>query len=111
MLYFWYYILILPGTWLNYCGWFDGDKLVCLDLLKDAIANGECLIYSFGLASDWTFEHILADMGCTVRALDPTVLQGPENIHPNIHFKQFGLSNISGLSEVCACLSYTFYSI
>ena len=71
-----------------------------MDLLKDAIDKGECLIYSFGLASDWTFEHVLADMGCTIRALDPTVIQEPENIHPNIHFKQFGISHESGQSEV-----------
>ena len=93
-------ILTLSGTWLNHCAWLDGDKLVCMDLLKDAIDKGECLIYSFGLGSDWTFEHMFADMGCTVRAFDPTVIQEPENIHANIHFKQFGISNISGLSEV-----------
>ena len=91
----------LSGTWLNNCAWLDGDKLVCMDLLKDAIDNGDCLIYSFGLGSDWSFEHMFADMGCTVRAFDPTVIQEPENIHANIHFKQFGISNISGLSEVC----------
>ena len=85
---------------MNQCAWLDGVKHVCMDLLKDAIEKGECLIYSFGLASDWTFEHILADMGCTVRALDPTVIQEPENIHDNIHFKQIGISHESGQSEV-----------
>ena len=39
-------------------------------------------------------------MGCTVRALDPTVIQEPENIHDNIHFKQIGISHESGQSEV-----------
>ena len=85
---------------MNQCAWLDGDKHVCMDLLKGAIDKGECLIYSFGLASDWTFEHILANMGCTVRALDPTVIQESENIHDNIHFKQIGISHESGQSEV-----------
>lgn len=89
---------------MNQCAWLDGDKHVCMDLLKDAIDKGECLIYSFGLASDWTFEHILANMGCTVRALDPTVIQEPENIHDNIHFKQIGISHESGQSEVLICI-------
>ena len=55
--------------WLNSCGWFDGEKHVCMDYLKQAIDKNECLIYSFGLGSDWTFENTMANMGCTIRAL------------------------------------------
>ena len=88
------------GKWLNNCGWFDGEKHVCMDLLKSAIKKGECLIYSFGLGSDWSFENTLAKMGCTIRALDPTVVQKPPDVHENIHFRPFGLSHKSGKSEV-----------
>ena len=71
-----------------------------MDLLKTAINKGECLIYSFGLGSDWSFENTLAKMGCTIRALDPTVVQKPPDVHENIHFRPFGLSHSSGKSEV-----------
>ena len=71
-----------------------------MDLLKSAINKGECLIYSFGLGSDWSFENTLAKMGCTIRALDPTVVQKPPDVHENIHFRPFGLSHKSGKSEV-----------
>ena len=32
--------------------------------------------------------------------LDPTIKKKPKNVHPNVHFKQVGLSNKSGKSEV-----------
>ena len=35
--------------------------------------NGNCLIYSFGIAGDWTFEEAMAELGCTIRAFDPTI--------------------------------------
>ena len=88
------------GTWLANCGWFDGEKHVCIDLIKASIDKGECLVYSFGLGSDWSFENTLANMGCTIRALDPTVVNKPKDAHDNIHFRPFGLSHSSGQSEV-----------
>ena len=38
----------------------DGDKFICLDplLVKDS-----CLVYSFGVADDWTFEDQMDDLG------------------------------------------------
>ena len=42
----------------------DGDKFVCLDMM---IANEErqkeCIIYSFGIAGDWTFEDHMDSIG------------------------------------------------
>ena len=61
------------GQWIDSCGALDGHKYVCLDKLYANIQSGECLIYSFGIANDWSFEEAMAQLGCTVRAFDPTI--------------------------------------
>ena len=82
------------------CAWYDGAKYVCLDKWKQIIENGKCLIYSFGLADDWSFEETLAEMGCKVRAFDPTVNRPSSVKHPNISFEKIGLSHFSGTTQV-----------
>ena len=61
------------GEWLGQCGALDGNKYVCLDKLYQDIQQGQCLIYSFGISTDWTFEVAMSQLGCTVRAFDPTI--------------------------------------
>ncbi len=61
------------GQWLGYCGALDGHKYICLDKFYDDVQSGKCLIYSFGIANDWSFEEAMAQLGCTVRAFDPTI--------------------------------------
>ncbi|KAF0304019.1 Methyltransferase-like protein 24 [Amphibalanus amphitrite] len=50
----------------------DGKKTVCLDdgLLPP---GGPCLVYSFGIRDDLSFETEMVRFGCTVHAFDPTV--------------------------------------
>ena len=39
----------------------DGDKFICLDaIVKPA---SQCLIYSFGISNDWTFEDQMDTFG------------------------------------------------
>ena len=38
----------------------DGDKFVCLDQILD---KDQCVIYSFGISSDWTFEDQMDELG------------------------------------------------
>ena len=45
------------------CGFHDGEKLLCMDRLHQAVQNQSCLVYSFGLADDWDFEVFMADLG------------------------------------------------
>ena len=54
----------------------DGVKNICMDTLYKRVSSNTCMIYSFGLADDWTFEECMSNLGCTVRAFDPTI-QGP----------------------------------
>lgn len=56
----------------------DGQKSVCLDPGL-APPPGICVVYSFGLSDDWSFESAMALYGCDVYAFDPS-LQFPKKI-------------------------------
>ncbi|XP_037082792.1 methyltransferase-like protein 24 [Pollicipes pollicipes] len=50
----------------------DGSKTVCLD--DGLLTPGQpCLVYSFGIRDDLSFETEMVRFGCTVHAFDPTV--------------------------------------
>lgn len=44
----------------------EGEKYLCLDILTSDIKSGNCLVYSFGIANDWTFEKAMTLLGCQV---------------------------------------------
>ncbi|TRY79360.1 hypothetical protein TCAL_07071 [Tigriopus californicus] len=52
------------GVWLGKCN--DGHKYVCLDDIEPS----DCLVYSFGLANQISFEKSIAFMGCKVYGYD-----------------------------------------
>ena len=52
---------------------------------------GDCLIYSFGVDEDWTFEDIMGDLGCKVYAFDPSV-EYPRQRSKNIFFEKMGVA-------------------
>ena len=54
----------LGGQWVSGYGCIDGNKFVCLDNFHRDVKNGKCLIYTFGVSDDWTFEEMTASMGC-----------------------------------------------
>ncbi|XP_023333077.1 uncharacterized protein LOC111704920 isoform X2 [Eurytemora carolleeae] len=45
----------------------DGDKFVCLDQISD---SDVCLIYSFGINNEWSFEDLMDSFNCEVHAYD-----------------------------------------
>jgi hypothetical protein len=49
------------------------------DHFLEKAKKGHCLVYSFGLSDDWSFEEAMAALGCRVRAFDPTVKE-PESL-------------------------------
>jgi hypothetical protein len=89
------------GSWLDNCGFLDGEKYVCLDTLASEAAAGTCLVYSFGVGTDVSFENAMADLGCRVRAFDPTT-EPPANTehHPNVTFHKIGIAHFNGNSQV-----------
>ena len=75
------------GQFNTNCKYTDGSKFVCMDELIKDIQNGECLIYSFGIAEDWSFEDIMDDLGCEVHAFDGSV-NYPDRRGNRIRFKK-----------------------
>ena len=73
----------------------DGVKTLCMDKIHIDVISGSCLIYSFGLSDDWSFEEVMAKLGCKVRSFDPTI-EGPplEFVWPkHLSFQKIGISN------------------
>ena len=79
------------GRYLPRCKYTDGAKFVCMDDLLNDITNKECLIYSFGIADDWSFEDVMDKLGCKVFAYDPSVSFPPRR-GKNIVFTNFGVA-------------------
>ena len=52
----------------------DGQKAVCMDPSVRPEKESECLVYSFGISNDWTFDEAMEQMGCrVVYAFDPSM--------------------------------------
>ena len=79
------------GSYRPSCHYVDGGKNVCMDELTYDITNNECVIFSFGIANDWTFEDIMDNLGCTVFAFDPSV-DFPSKRGRNITFEKLGVA-------------------
>jgi len=80
------------GHYSTKCKYTDGAKFVCMDDLLVDIQNNECLIYSFGIDKDWTFEDAMSFFGCKVYAHDPTV-DFPKQRSKNVFFEKVGLAS------------------
>ena len=44
----------------------DGDKMVCLDDSLN-ITPGDCVVLSFGINNEWSFDDAMDKFGCLVR--------------------------------------------
>ena len=51
----------------------DGHKFVCMDPEFGLRSSNVCLVYSFGIATDWSFDLDMEQFGCDVNAFDPFV--------------------------------------
>ena len=94
------------GHYISKCKYTDGGKFACMDNLLKDIQNQECLIYSFGINQDWTFEDMMDRFGCKIYAHDPTV-DYPRKRSDNINFEKVGIAakidttnNLKDLSSI-----------
>ena len=69
----------------------DGQKSICLDR-GVAPPPGQCLIYSFGINNEWSFDDVMEKYGCSVYAFDPSMEAADHNRTEKIHFFRTGLS-------------------
>ena len=79
------------GNFLDYCKFTDGGKVACMDHFLEDIKQNKCLIFSFGIDTDWTFEDMMDKLGCVVHAFDPTV-NYPKARGNHITFEKLGVS-------------------
>ena len=66
----------------------DGHKYVCMDDMED---GRPCLVYTFGISGDISFEESMAARGCDVYAHDHTVPRFPPTRYKNIHLVKLGI--------------------
>ncbi|KAF0298834.1 Methyltransferase-like protein 24 [Amphibalanus amphitrite] len=69
----------------------DGQKYVCLDPEFTLHTSRRCLVYSFGIATDWTFDWDMERFGCTVHAFDPSIDLASGSMNGTISFLRYGL--------------------
>ena len=70
----------------------DGQKAVCLDP-QVRPPPGDCIIYSFGISNEWSFDEAMEAYGCRVFAFDPSMGKGNHNHSRNIQFFNIGLTD------------------
>lgn len=74
----------------------DGHKAVCLDSPVSPV-YGDCLVYSFGINNQWTFDDAMAQFGCQVYSFDPSMAVGRHDRSEKIHFYNIGLGDRNGV--------------
>lgn len=83
------------ASWYDSCGSWEGETYACLDNIHWDSVNDKCIVYSFGMSHQMSFEKDMAKANCTVYLYDPH-----ENLDPNpdknIYFKKEGLAHRSG---------------
>lgn len=70
----------------------DGQKAICLDPVQLA-PPANCIVYSFGINDEWSFDDAMAKYGCQVYAFDPSMKADDHDRSPSVHFFKFGLSS------------------
>ena len=70
----------------------DGQKSVCMDPGAGP-KTSECLVYSFGVSTDWSFEDTFGRYGCELYSFDPKAQARPQDNNSSIHFHRITLSD------------------
>ncbi len=68
----------------------EGNRDGVWPICADGLSIGNCIVYSFGIANDWSFDTSMGQIGCEVHSFDPSV-QLPEQLAPNVTFHPWGL--------------------
>ena len=86
----------------------DGGKYICLDHMAFG-PSGECVVYSFGINFDFSFDKAMSILGCKVHSFDPfMLLKYPPSVRgyitmkavpPMLHFHSIGLGGREHLQE------------
>ena len=78
----------------------DGQYPVCLDAaVRPTSSNRPCLVYSFGIRDEWSFEEALERYGCEIFAFDPSMNETDHDHSRFIHFYNIGLGDRDEASD------------
>lgn len=77
----------------------DGQKAVCLIPAQVAPPAGNCLVYSFGINNEWSFDDQMERYGCQVYAFDPSMKAEDYDRSSAIHFLKLGLNSRDSTSK------------
>jgi len=79
----------------------DGQYPVCLDKPVRPRTSKEkrCIVYSFGINNDWSFDEAMEKYGCDVFAFDPSINQTDHNHSEHIHFYNIGLAPLNYVDD------------
>jgi len=68
----------------------DGQKAVCVDFQVEPVSEA-CIVYSFGISNEWSFDEAMQKYGCYVFAFDPSMNKEDHLHSKRIHFYNLGL--------------------
>ena len=69
----------------------DGQKYVCMDPEFTVHTADRCLVYSFGIATDWSFDWAMEWFGCSVFSFDPSIDLPKGFVNGSISFFKYGV--------------------
>ncbi|XP_076449233.1 uncharacterized protein LOC143285714 [Babylonia areolata] len=67
-----------------------GNRIVCFDL--GLLPAQNCVVYSFGIDFDFSFDDAMADYGCTVYSFDPSMNVSDHQHADRVFFRRLGLA-------------------
>ena len=63
------------------------------------LTSDRCLVYSFGIATDWTFDWDMERFGCEVFAFDPSVNFESGYLNGTISFLKYGIGGTDHVND------------
>ncbi|XP_013083086.2 uncharacterized protein LOC106068302 isoform X2 [Biomphalaria glabrata] len=73
----------------------DGGWELCDDPLYKPI-KGDCLVYSYGINFDFSYDQDMVSYGCDVHAFDPSMKTAPNVYQGNLYFHATGVAAKNG---------------
>ncbi|XP_023234512.1 methyltransferase-like protein 24 [Centruroides sculpturatus] len=85
--------LTLNGTYDDKHHVVDRNNVVCLKPGPGLRTN--CIVYSFRIDGDWSFDESMEKYGCRVYAFDPGIDLNNQNLSKKISFYNLGVSDVN----------------
>ncbi|XP_059144421.1 probable methyltransferase-like protein 24 isoform X2 [Physella acuta] len=88
----------------------DGGWEQCDDPLYKPV-QGDCLVYSYGINFDFSYDQDMVQYGCDVHAFDPSMKTGPNIYSGNLYFHPSGVGASNKTTYNPASGAWQLYTI